>query len=89
VSLNPSDLALLQAGRIPGPGRASGVRRSGLAHHKARLTDAQVYALRVRRAAGRTYKQLAEEFRCAAFTARDIVKGRTRRSAGGPIEGGR
>lgn len=36
--------------------------------------------------AGRGYGTIAACFGCASSTARDIVRGRTRRAAGGPID---
>lgn len=53
--------------------------RVGQDHHRAKLTDAQVAAMRVlRKTKGATYRQLAAQFKCSMWTARDIVDYRTR-----------
>lgn len=63
----------------------------GASHFRARLSDEEVRAMRELyakwRAEGRRdgYESLARIFSCGWPTARDIVKGWTRRDAGGPM----
>lgn len=54
--------------------------RVGEDHQKAKLTDAQVLAMRADYVPGRLggYRKLAEKYGCGESTARDIVKNRTR-----------
>ena len=53
--------------------------RVGQDHHRAKLTDVQVMEMRaLRKVKGATYRQLAAQFKCSMWTARDIVDYRTR-----------
>lgn len=52
--------------------------RIGESHHRARLTDEQVEAMRVMRDGGASYRQIGERFGCSMWTARDITDYRTR-----------
>lgn len=97
--LRPTDLALLEPA-APAPQRPKRVippeeaarhapkrPRCGETHHRAVLPDSAVRRLREQRQRyGKSYTHLAEEFGCHWATVRDIVKGRTRISAGGPVE---
>ena len=56
--------------------------RCGKSHHMARLTDAQVRAIRADHAAGKGgYPKLSKVYQCGESTIRDIVTMRTRWSA--------
>lgn len=53
--------------------------RIGEWHHRAKLTTAQVQAIREDYAAGRGgYQALAKRYGCGTSTVRDIVQGATR-----------
>lgn len=94
MSLDLGDIALLTA-TAPAkkpvtrpPQRCAGGAPHGERHGKSKISDQQVRRIRQLRAdEGLGYKALAERFSCSWETARDIVKGKTRMSAGGPIEG--
>ena len=57
-------------------GRRQNSPRLGTAHHKAKLTDAQVAAIRRERLAGATLPQLASKYGVAKTTVWGIVSGR-------------
>lgn len=92
MALTIADLAQLTA-------RRTGTYQcQGAAHHNAKLSDARVREMRERFAEWREedefvepklkrgYQALAATFGCSWPTARDIVKGYTRREAGGPLQ---
>lgn len=54
-----------------------GTRRKGSAHGKARLTEADVLAIKVRLAAGETKAAIARDFRVARTNITSIASGRT------------
>lgn len=83
--------------KTPRPRRSS-PRRIGERHHNATLTNAQVRQLREEYAKWsledaqlprgdrrHSYPNLALRYKCGAATIRDLVKGRTRLDAGGPV----
>lgn len=55
--------------------------RVGEHHQRARLSDAQVIAMRADHEAGMGYMRLAARYGCGVSTARDIVNYWTRASA--------
>lgn len=55
--------------------------RVGQCHHRARLNDEQVRALRSDHEEGLGYVRLAKRYGCSISTARDIVTYRTRWNA--------
>lgn len=64
--------------------RSSTGHRVGEWHQNAKLTDAQVVEMRrIHALHGYSYSILGEMFGCGDSTARDIVKYRTRKDAGG------
>jgi hypothetical protein len=55
------------------------VRKTGQAHHRAKLPDAVVRAMRsVRLSTGKSYREIGQMFDCSMWTARDICDYRTR-----------
>jgi DNA invertase Pin-like site-specific DNA recombinase len=54
----------------------------GERHHNAKLTDEQVREIRRQYAeCEKGYRMLADIFECSVATVRDIIKGKTRKSA--------
>lgn len=53
----------------------------GEKHPRSRLSEAQVEAIRARRAEGKTLNELAAEFGCSRQTIWSIISGRTRAGA--------
>ena len=55
------------------------MRKTGKLHHRAKLTDEQVKAMRyLRDAKGQSYRVIGREFGVSMWTVRDIVEYRTR-----------
>jgi hypothetical protein len=66
----------------PSTTRPRGRHPHGETHYRARLSDAQVRAMReLHQRARKGYESLAQMFGCGTSTARDICTGRTRRDA--------
>lgn len=62
--------------------RAPSGHRVGECHQKAKLSDAQVRAMRADYVPGKVgYKTLATKYGCGESTARDIINGMTRWAA--------
>lgn len=86
-------------------GKIHFIPKRGMEHYRAVLSDAEVRKMREQYVAwtpiamrdsrghrtSHGYATLALKFRCGPATVRDIVQGRTRKDAGGPIapRGGR